>query len=414
MTEKQKITKRFIDSLPFPESGQKIYQDRDLRGFAIRVTPTKKAFIINRKFKGALIRHKFAEYPSITVEQARIKASEIISDLMSGINPKDKLSQQKIESITLDQAFEDYIKTKDLKPKTIKDYQDLMRLQLSIWKDKRLTDIKRNMVLESHKRMSERSKARADLAMRLLRAIFYFSQAKYRLSNDAPLILENPVLILSEVKVWNKVKRRKRMISIQELSIWHDSLMSLEPSPKNNFSVTRDFLLFVLFTGLRRKEAATLKWDQISLRRKTFTVMDTKNHNEHTLPLSDYLLTLLKKRKKENPEGFLYVFPDKNCETFLQEPKSFIKRVIAISDIKFSTHDLRRTFTTIAESLDIPHYALKRLLNHNQANDVTAGYIVDDVERLRKPMEKITAHLKKLLILPVDKNIKSSSLSSEG
>jgi hypothetical protein len=35
-------------------------------------------------------------------------------------------------------------------------------------------------------------------------------------------------------------------------------------------------------------------------------------------------------------------------------------------------------------------YALKRLLNHKMTNDVTAGYIITDVERLRMPMQKIT------------------------
>jgi hypothetical protein len=49
----------------------------------------------------------------------------------------------------------------------------------------------------------------------------------------------------------------------------------------------------------------------------------------------------------------------------------------------------RRTFVTIAEGLDVPAYALKRLLNHAMTNDVTAGYIITDVERLRAPMEKI-------------------------
>ncbi len=64
-------------------------------------------------------------------------------------------------------------------------------------------------------------------------------------------------------------------------------------------------------------------------------------------------------------------------------------------------HDLRRTFITIAESLDIPAYALKKLLNHKMTNDVTAGYIVADVERLRIPMQKITDYLKKVVgIMP--------------
>ena len=38
-------------------------------------------------------------------------------------------------------------------------------------------------------------------------------------------------------------------------------------------------------------------------------------------------------------------------------------------------HDLRRTFITAAESLDISAYAVKRLVNHKMSWDVTAGYI---------------------------------------
>jgi hypothetical protein len=38
-------------------------------------------------------------------------------------------------------------------------------------------------------------------------------------------------------------------------------------------------------------------------------------------------------------------------------------------------------------------YALKRLLNYKMNNDVTAGYIMKDVERLRKPMQQVTNFL---------------------
>ncbi|MGH8642874.1 MAG: hypothetical protein ACRET6_14260 [Burkholderiales bacterium] len=64
------------------------------------------------------------------------------------------------------------------------------------------------------------------------------------------------------------------------------------------------------------------------------------------------------------------------------------------SGVEFILHDLRRTFATVAESLDIPAHPLKRLLNHRvSAADVTAGYIVHDVERLRRPMQAITDYL---------------------
>lgn len=44
---------------------------------------------------------------------------------------------------------------------------------------------------------------------------------------------------------------------------------------------------------------------------------------------------------------------------------------------------------TITEYLDIPHYALKRLINHTDGADVTDGYIVTEVELLRAPMQRI-------------------------
>jgi len=91
------------------------------------------------------------------------------------------------------------------------------------------------------------------------------------------------------------------------------------------------------------------------------------------------------------------------------ESRKQIDKVVASSGIHFTVHDLRRTFITIAESLDIPAYALKRLLNHKMHNDVTAGYIVSDVERLRKPMQKITDFmLKRMGVVRIKKPAKNS------
>jgi len=158
-------------------------------------------------------------------------------------------------------------------------------------------------------------------------------------------------------------------------------------------------LLLVLFTGLRRSEAAKLKWANVDLKARTLKVEDTKNHEDHVLPLSDFLAELLQRRKDEAETE--YVFPNEQQTGHLIEPKKQIRRVVEESGVEFTVHDLRRTFITIAESLDIPAYALKRLLNHKMSNDVTAGYIVADVERLREPMQKITSYiLRSMGVLP--------------
>jgi len=77
----------------------------------------------------------------------------------------------------------------------------------------------------------------------------------------------------------------------------------------------------------------------------------------------------------------------------LIEPKRQIQKVIEQSNVQFTIHDLRRTFITIADSLEISAYAIKRLVNHKMKDDVTAGYIISDIERLRGPMQRITDSL---------------------
>jgi len=111
--------------------------------------------------------------------------------------------------------------------------------------------------------------------------------------------------------------------------------------------------------------------------------------------LSTYLYKLLKRRRDADPER-IYVFPGKSKAGHLSEPKKVIAEIAKKSDVSFCIHDLRRTFITTAESLDIPAYAVKMLVNHSTGSDVTAGYIIPDAERLRKPMQKITDRLLKL------------------
>lgn len=107
-----------------------------------------------------------------------------------------------------------------------------------------------------------------------------------------------------------------------------------------------------------------------------------------TLPLSSYIDKLLTTRKMNASSD--YVFSSPGAKGYIVEPRRQMSKVTEASGINFTIHDLRRTFITIAESLDIPAYVLKRLLNHKMNHDVTSGYIISDVERLRKPMQQIT------------------------
>lgn len=307
------------------------------------------------------------------------------------------------QNVTLNTAFEAYLKVrKTLKPSTIAGYRKLMNGPLGVWKDKRLVDITKDMVGARHTSIAEnrirnpekgKAGAYANQAMVFLRAIFNFAMAHYQTKNGEYIIKENPVKRLSETRAWYEDVRRDSVITQEQLPKWVNAVMSLNVDAHGRSAeVARDYLLFLLFTGLRRSEGACLKWEHVDMQGRTFTVCNTKNGTDHTLPMSGFLNDLLKKRQSSKIND--YVFPSSVKEGgYLVEPQQYMDIVTRVSGVNFILHDLRRTFLTIADSVGTPAYVLKKLANHTVKNDVTAGYIVLDIERLRKYMQSISDYI---------------------
>jgi integrase len=232
----------------------------------------------------------------------------------------------------------------------------------------------------------------ADGVMRFLRSLLNFATVEYEAPDGSPLLPFNPVIRLSQTRAWNRLKRRSTVIKPSQLAAWFKAVHELRGARVEGIADTQgalvgDFLILLLLTGLRRSEGASLRWKDVDLIEKTLTVRNTKNHDDHVLPLPDYLFELLSRRRELTASDF--VFPGTGVKGYINEPRPQMAKVVAQSGIEFRLHDLRRTFATTAERLDIPAYALKRLLNH-RSSDVTAGYVIHDIERLRKPMQAIT------------------------
>jgi integrase len=410
MEQAVKLTKSVVDRIPLVQSGQAYFWDTEFPGFGVRIGTTSKSYFVERRVNGRTVRKTIGKHGIWTAEQARNRARELRVQMDRGVDliarAREERAQARARGVTLGEVFEEYLKTRQLKPVTAADYQRAMREALEDWRNRAITEITRTMVKERHEKLGKTSKARANLAMRLLRALYNFASAQYEDGKGEPIVRDNPVKRLSQQRAWFKINRRQTWIKPYELKAWYDAVISLrgadEPGSDRDAqgrftqgavsfgskaNVVSDYVLFLLFTGMRREEAARLVWDDVDLRARIVTVRDTKNGEDHTLPLSDFLVELLTRRKAEATSG--HVFPGEGKTGHIVEPRRQMEKVTAVSGVAFTLHDLRRTFITIAESLDIPAYALKRLLNHKMRNDVTAGYIVTDVERLRKPMQQI-------------------------
>jgi integrase len=382
------LTKSAIAKLPLPSEGQAFYRDDALKGLAVRVTAGgTKSFILEKLIKRKVRRATLGRCNEISVETARRLAQKMLGQIADGRDPLAERKRDEAVAVTLKEAFAAYLEQRrNLKPKSIADYRRVVEVALADWYARPLVSINRDAVSRRFRKLRDESgPAWANLCMRVLRAIFNFAAGNYADDTGQSPFAVNPVKVLSQTKAWAKVERRTTLIKTHELARWCAAVNDL-----SNRTV-RDYLVLLVFTGLRRGEGASLRWEDVDFEGRTLTIADTKSGRPHTLPLPPFILDLLATRQQSADSDF--VFAGEGAKGHLASPKKAMRKAIEVSGVPFTLHDLRRTFITIAESLDIPGYALKRLLNHADGADVTAGYIVPSVERLRGPMDKIADYL---------------------
>lgn len=381
-----RFTKRTIDALPHPEKGQVLYRDEILRGFGLRAGAQSKVYFAEGQVQNRTRRVSIGRADVFCVDAARKRALGILSDMATGVDPNAEKRRVAQESVTVGQAFDRFFATRTSIVDSTRDrYQRTVDLYLKDWRRTPVTSISRQMILTRHQRIGKANgEVTANNVMRHFRSVYNVTAAAH---DEFP---PNPVNILTQARAWYPERRRRSAVAAHDLPAWWAAVME-EPD------YSRDFLLIALFTGMRRNEIAALRWEQIDLTERALHIPQTKNGDPLDLPLSDYLVTLLHERHKQQVGASPWVFPGVGRKGHIVETKKFTGRVTERSGVKFTLHDLRRTFITIAESLDIPHYALKRLLNHRLSGDVTAGYIVSDVERLRGPVSLVQAKILQLV-----------------
>lgn len=384
------LTKASLEALTPPATGQEFYRDTgkgSVSGLAVRITAGgTKSFVLEMLVARRVRRMTLGRCSDLTVAEARAIAQARRADIAKGIDPMEEKKRSAAGAVALGGVYQAYLGNRALSARTRGDYDRAITIAFADWKDKPLVRIERSMIAARFiKLRDEHGPAWANLCMRMLRAVFNFAIAQYADGSGSSPFPSNPVKILSETRSWARVDRRHTLIQRHQLTDWYAAVISLPNS------IVRDYLLLLLFTGLRRREASKLRWSDIDFAGRTLTVSITKNGRPHTLPLSGYLFDLLVERRQQTAGEF--VFPGLGKSGILESPKRSQRQVVEKSGVAFSLHDLRRTFITVAESLDIPTYALKRLLNHADGSDVTGGYIVMDIERLRAPMQKIGDYL---------------------
>jgi integrase len=396
-----KLNKRSLERLhaPDPTGKQTLYWDAELPGFGVLVSGTTsvKTYIAQHRIKGLRGKHRRVTIGRVDVldlDAARERARGVMSEMFAGRDPK---RPQRKPTGSLRATLEAYLAARgDLRPKSREGYRRDIERHLKDWLDKPLRDITAEMVEERHAQIKgavERGAngrklvngaATANGVFRAFRALWNFA------SDRDEELGRNPVGRLK--KQWYRIERREGVVPADRLAEFYRAIVAL-PNP-----VARDYLLLLLFTGMRRSEAAALRWDEVDLTLGVIRLpaKRTKAGRKLDLPITDILRDILVTRQSIGCDASGFVFPANSRSGHIEEPRFALRLIAKATGIRVTVHDLRRTFITIAESTDISSLALKALVNHSLGDDVTSRYVIPAVERLREPAQRVADRIKGL------------------
>ncbi|WP_079283952.1 tyrosine-type recombinase/integrase [Acinetobacter baumannii] len=406
MAQHIKFTKSVIDSIPLSEEKQIFYRDTVTIGFGLCVGKTKSYFAEKKMPNGKSKRKVIGKHGVYTLEQARTEAKRLLIMMDEGVDPVKQKRDIRASAIqndalqklvpTLSEAYQYYKLRKKLAETSLIAYDGCIENYFNDWKDIKLDQITSAMIIDRHLKLSEASPSRANLASKFLHALFNHTISRYKdESGNKILNIKNPVVIVKEEKAFNKIKRRKGHVRADQREAWALAVATTYwmGEQNNDFRAytNQDFLFLLALTGFRRSEAEAVEWKNVDLQFGTIKIVNTKNHEDLLLPMGDTLWHIMRERKKRAGDN-KYVFTDRNGVSHISDRRAAREKVTENSGIEFTFHDLRRTFGTIANSLAIGSYTIKRLINHiteDDDHDVTDGYIQVSFEDLKKAMNMI-------------------------
>lgn len=390
-----KLTKKVVDALPFSTSGQRLVWDDELTGFGLRISRSKKTYIVQGRVNGRSRRVSLGDHGVITLFEARKRARKILSGMLEGVDPVVEKKRSQARSITLRDVVEGYIEARrELKESSRHDIKKHLRTSFSVWADRPILEITRDKVAKRFQELSERGPAQANQAFRILRALFNFARGEYRVDGK-PIITDNPVAILSETKRWNAVRARTGRIPTSKIGVSWNVLHALREAPEQTVisRTLADAVSFLLLTGCRWSEMAELTWDRVNLDDPSWYIPDPKNRQPVTFPMSDLLRDIL----SERPRTSRYVFPSPRGDRHITRVLGVLGKVSQAIGTKVTAHDLRRTFRAVAMECGIELWKTKLLMNHKLTGDVTIEhytetsdlrYLAPEINRIARWIEQ--------------------------
>ena len=291
---------------------------------------------------------------------------------------------------TLYEAFHDYISAKPHHSmKTGIAYRRAIEHYLADWVSRPLNAIERREVEARFILLTEKHGwGIANQVISLLRSV-------YRRSCVDHEGLRNPVdLWLAAGGRFNPVVRRVISSPAEVLPCWRRGIEAAVKDP-----TIRCIFWIAMYSGMRRGEILTLRWESVDTARQVLRVPHTKSGTPLELPITRQLASILERRRRETG-GKGWVFPSAASKSgHISVLTHLYAPISRAGGKKFWFHGFRNCLITVADrELMLPRSLTKRLVNHARPSDVTEGYAADwSIGQLRGPAQRIADRIDAIL-----------------
>ncbi|WP_460597616.1 tyrosine-type recombinase/integrase [Geomonas sp. Red276] len=388
MSKKFPFTKRAVEILPAHDpaspSREAEYSDAECIGLHLRVGKSGRRFFQHRyTFLGRKKCMALGEFPAVTVQEARQRVAENKAALARDRDPAGERRKARAELTFADFAENNYLPfARDRKKTWDDDAWRIAQILNPAIGGLRLSAVTQRDLLQVL--ATEKARTSAISANHLLA----LAKRMLGLAVEWEMLEKNPA---ANIEKFKEPPQRERYLTDEEIP---RVLAALEEE-KGSLSVAAIRLL--LYTGCRRGEVVSLKWDQVNLAEGKLLLRTSKNGRSRWVHLNATARGILeelddRRGMDERTTGTDYVFPSRKGSKLphlfdLRVPFGKALQAAGIED--FRVHDLRHSFASIAVRAGASLFEVQKLLGH-QDIAMTLRYAHLAADDLKAATEKVS------------------------
>jgi integrase len=373
MAKQSNFTDRTIKALKPAEKGKR-YDEMDygtgsVAGLGVRVDENgRKAFMLVKRFPGSPnpTRLLLGIYPTLSLADAREKASGWIKLIGKGIHPRQEeerkrraeLRKQENSFGNVAEAYFIHIKRQNLR-RTAETEREIRRELVSRWEKRPITDITRHDLLEVVEAALKRgSPWQAHHIFSYTSRLFNWAIERGTFGLES-----SPTHGMRPARVIGAKKPRLRVLTDAELkALWNVSGELGYPYGP--------FVRLLMLTGQRKTEVAGAQWPEFHIEKRIWEILPgrMKMDAAHVVPLTSQAIAVLESLPRFESGKFLFSY------TFGRGPiNSFSKakeKVDSLMGKELPTigpwvfHDIRRTVRTHLSALPVEDLVRELVIAH--------------------------------------------------